>query len=113
MKKFIFLSLILLSNITFANNLILDCNNSVLYRTHIKIEEMYPESKFKILYNDNQDAIGIFDQTGIFNSIMYESTIAEEQNLQVNNYSNDKIEIKTKYEVPSCKIRKIEIKIRN
>ena len=73
----------------FAQLPIYECNLSVFYRTQIRISELYP---------DRSDS----------NLTLIEMRI-DQQNLQINLYQNEKMEVLTKYEVPSCKIRSIEI----
>ncbi len=93
MKTFIFTLIAMTSFSLLAKTPIYECNQSVFYRTQIKFIEFFPER----------------DQ----NSINLLETRLDQQNLQVNIYQSEKIEIVTKYEVPSCKIRSIDINVQN
>ncbi len=93
MKTFIFTLIAMTSFSLLAKTPIYECNQSVFYRTQIKFIEFFPER----------------DQ----NSINLLETRLDQQNLQVNIYQSEKIEIATKYEVPSCKIRSIDINVQN
>jgi len=90
MKKTILVCLMALFSLSiFARVPITECNQSVFYRTQMKLEE---------------------HQNIVFNLV---ETRLDQDNLQVNIYLGEKIEIWTKYEVPTCKIRSIDIKILN
>jgi len=90
MKMIIFL---LIHSVANAQLPIYECNQSVFYRTQIRISELYP---------DRSD-----------NNLSLIETRIDQQNLQINIYQNEKMEVVTKYEVPSCKIRSIDINMQN